>query len=439
MVNVIPKQFYEDNELIKISYERDNVLTKNEMKEILEKILGDKFENIDYYKGQRTLTGCYKNEKNEKIFFMMANITFMGGIEGQHPLDLKRIQYNIMWRNFYNDYEEKGKVLWMGIYSYKDLNIFGVFEPETYLKEHEDDDMRTEKGRKSNYSCHIFLNDLLQGYKNGIFDKRDRNNNHIWTISSNYLKDYFEGNYEENPIIADIKKINAEIKWNQWIRADEAIIYMHGLESKTGFNKWAGNNWNGWYLEGLYSEYLYDYPSKYMEYIATSKIDGLGDKCKKYGLDLAFLNENYKFIGDLKNVCDDNADALLNDETKTKAGLNKYKRIWFVIYIHEKKPGKTNDYEMVKWYNHYKYDNGKWVEDEFNELSAPYTPHSINMKEMIVIELNEITEEKYFKIKKQYGKNTNRKSRKDKYAINKRLIRGIKNDDSFVIYREIHL
>lgn len=453
MANVIPKQFYEENGTIKISYEKDSVLSRSEMKELLEKILGEQFENIDYKKWQKTLTGCYK-AKNNRIFFMMANITFMGGTEGQHPIDLKRIQYNVEWRNFYNDYKEEGKVIWMGVYSYKDLNIFAVFEPETYLKEHEEDEMKTKKGEKSNYSCHIFLNDLLKGYKDGIYFKKDKNNNHIWAISSNSLKDYFEGKKAENPIISLIKKINAEkIDWNRWIRADEAIPYIKGLESKTGLNKWALNMWSGWYLEGIYSEYLYNYPSEYIEYLETSKNDELKKEYKDYGLDLAFPNENYKFIGDLKNVCDDGGDTYLNDESNTKQALNKYNKIWFVIYIHEKKPGKTNDYEMVKWYNHYKKDNGRWdPTKEFNEMSAPNTPHSINMKEMIIVELNEVTEERYFTIKSQ-GKNSNGKPRPDKYSINKKLLKKkisteeefneelfkvLKDDDGLVIYREKH-
>ncbi len=438
MANVIPKQFYEENGSIKISYEKDNTLTREEMKELLERILGEKFENIVFKPRQKILTGCYNNSENS-VFFMMSNITFMGGTEGQHPIDLKRIQYNVEWRNFFNEYEKKGKVIWMGVYSYKNLNVFGIFEPETYLKKHENDEMITKKGYKSNYSCHIFLNDLLQGYKKGIFQKRDKNNNYIWAISCNRLKDYFEGNYEENQIISVLKKINGDkIHWNRWIKADEAIPFMKELETKNGFGQWAQNKWNGWYLEGIYSEYLYDNPSKYIEYLGTSKNEELKNEYKEYGLDLALQDDENKFIGDLKNVCDDNADALLNDETKTKSALNKYNKIWFVIYIHEKMPGKTNNFEMVKWYNHYKYDNGKWRSGtEFNEMSAQYTPHSIKITEMVVVELNEVTEDKYFSIKKQYGKNSDGKPRNHKYSINKKLLKFI-TDDSLVIYRESH-
>lgn len=437
MANVIPKQFYEENGSIKISFEKDNTLKRNEMKEVMINLLGDGFENIDFKKGQRTLTGHY-NAGQEDIFFMMANVTFMGGREGQHPKDLKRIQYNVDWRTFYNTYNDKGTVLWMGIYSYKDLNVFAVFEPETYLEKHKGKEMITKKGQKSAYSCHIYLNDLYQGYKNGIFKKIDKNGNHIWAISSNDLKLYFEGDYEQDPIISTIKEINSKrITWDRWIRADEAIYFMKELKSKTGFNKWKENMWNGFILEGIYDDFLNDSPSKYMEYVETSRFEEIKNEYKKYCLDLAFPNENNKFIGDLKNVSIDSYDSYLNDETNVNAALEKYNKIWFIIYLHEKKPGKTNDYEMVKWRNHFIKDSGEWKRGKiFNEKSAPYTPHSIKMIGMVIVELNEVTKEKYFFIKSQ-GPNSNDRERPDKYGIKKRILKEVM-DDSLVIYREFH-
>ena len=57
MSNAIPKQFYEENGKIKISFEKDNVLSRKEMEELLEEILGDRFKSINYKKYQKTLTG----------------------------------------------------------------------------------------------------------------------------------------------------------------------------------------------------------------------------------------------------------------------------------------------------------------------------------------------------------------------------------------------
>ena len=114
--------------------------------------------------------------------------------------------------------------------------------------------------------------------------------------------------------------------------------------------------------------------------------------------------------------------------------LNKYHRIWFIMYIHDKKQGKTNDYEMVKWRNHFIKDMGEWdLKKPFNELSARNTPHSISYSEMVIIELNEITKEKYFSISKQFGLNSDGKPRNLKFTVDKNLLDT--SDDSFVIYR----
>jgi hypothetical protein len=128
---------------------------------------------------------------------------------------------------------------------------------------------------------------------------------------------------------------------------------------------------------------------------------------------------------------------LLNDEETILADLKQYKRIWFVIYIHDKRQGSTNDYEMVKWRNHYILDNGEWDfkrKKVFDELDAYKTPHSISFSEMIVIELNEITKDTYFSVGEQFGLNSDGNERNEKFKINKRLFDSL-TDDSFVIYR----
>ena len=243
---------------------------------------------------------------------------------------------------------------------------------------------------------------------------------------------------KSNPIIEVIEGINKkEIKWNKWINASDAIPYMKTLKSKNGFNQWKQNLWNGWLTEAIYSDYLNDNPSQYVDYLATSKNDDIKNEYKKYGLDLAFPKDPYHFIGDLKAVCFGDGNTFLNDETKVKKALNEYKRIWFIMYIHDKKQGKTNDYEMVKWRNNYIKDNNEWdwqKKPVFDELDAPKTPHSISYSEMIVIELNDVTKNKYFTIGEQYGLNSDGTARNDKFKINKSLLKSI-DDDSFVIYR----
>ena len=440
MANTVPMQLVIENREPKLILKKDSTKLSMEIYRILENVLGERFSCIDYRKGQRVATGSYRNTKEEMVYFIVANLTFMGGVEGQHPKDLKRIQYNEMWRSFYEEYSVKGKVFWLGLYSYDDLNIFAFFEPETYLEKHAGKSMISKGGYRANYSCHIFLNDLFQGYQNGIYKKEDKNKNIIGAVAKEHLKNFFDGDSEcQNPIIATIECINKKyVAWNEWIRADRAITYMRKLQGITGFGQWKQNMWNGWYIEAIYSEYLHENSSKYIDYIATTKCQDVESEYKEMGLDLAFPSEEQHFIGDLKAVCIGDGSTLLNDEKKVKAALEKYKKIWFVIYIHDKKQGSTNDFEMVKWRNYYILNEGEWKPSsrhaEFDEMSAPRTPHSIAFTEMIIIELNEITKEKYFSIGAQWGLNSDGHERNDKFMVNKKMLKEI-NDDSFVIYR----
>ena len=93
---------------------------------------------------------------------------------------------------------------------------------------------------------------------------------------------------------------------------------------------------------------------------------------------------------------------------------------------------KASDYivEFIK-------DQGEWdykKHPQYDPLSAPKTPHSVAYSEMVVIELNEITKDKYFLIGPQWGANSDGKDRNDKFKVSKRMLEEI-TDDSFVIYR----
>ena len=440
MSNTIPMQMYILNEEIHTEYAEDSKKNRQEIADLLKRELGDSFTEFNYKSDQRVVTGCFETINREKVYIIVANLTFMGGTDGQHPKDLKRIQYNAMWRNFYNEYSNQGKVLWLGLYSYKDINIWAMFEPKTYVDKHAGSEMISKGGFKAQYSCHIFLNDLYQGYVNEFYSKTDRNNNTVGAVKPGCLAAFFNGTGKpENPIVNVVEHINNDsVEWHTWITAERAIRYMKELQEVTGFKQWKQNLWNGWYIEAKYSEYLHEHPSKYLDYVATSNNENIKEEYKDSGLDLAFPEETHHFVGDLKAVCEGTGNTLLNDEKKVKKALEKYKKIWFIIYIHDKKPGKTNNHEMVRWRNEFIRDQGEWDYKEhdgkFEPLSAKNTPHSVSYSEMVVIELNEITKERYFTVGKQWGLNSDGKERNDKFKISKRMLKEI-TDDSFVIYR----
>ena len=364
----------------------------------------------------------------------------MGGQEGDHPKDLKRIQYDLTWRNFYNEYSGLGKVIWLGLYSYKEMNVWAFFEPETYINKHLGKSMITSGGNKARYSCHIFLNDIYQGYENGhigrFYQKVDRMGNTVGAVSNSCLKDYFDNTIaSRNPILEIINHINTkEVPWNKEIFANQAIPYMKSLIPVNGFKQWKQVMWNGWLVEAIYSKYLYESPSHYIHYVATSTDYNVKKEYKPFGLDLAFPHIDYHFIGDLKAISEGDEDTYLNDIRRVDSALERYGRIWFVFYIHEKKGGDTNNFEMVKWRNNYIRDEGEWDRKKtFDVRDAPRTPFSITFREMVIVELNPLTKDIYFAIKPQ-GTNSNGNDRNDKYSIDKRFLKCI-NDDRFVIDR----
>lgn len=436
MSNVIPMQMYIKNDTLFKEFAIDERKSREDISKYLKEVLGTNFQEFIYRKGQKVSTGKY-NARDITYYLRVANITFMGGKEGQHPLDLKRIQYDLHWREFYDEFNSKGKVIWLGLYTFKETKVWAFFEPESYLRKHKGTSMLTSKGLISKYSCHIYLNDLFKGAETNVFEKIDKNKNKIVSINYNYLKQYLDGQtFKMNPIIEIINQINESvIKWKNWISAKDAIPYMKELKNKNSFTHWKQNLWNGYFVEAKYSEYLYDNPSDYIEYIGTSKNQAVLNEYKTKGLDLAFQHPAFHFIGDLKAMCEGYGSTLLNDEKKVKEALKEYKKIWFIIYFHNKNPGKTANYEMVEWRNKYIIDVGEWKKDKkFDIRDAPHTPHSIQFTEMVIVELNEITKEKYFHIGKQWGPNSNGKERNDKYKINKKMLKSI-NDDSLVIYR----
>ena len=236
MSNVIPMQMYIKNDTLFKEFAIDERKSREDISKYLKEVLGTNFQEFIYRKGQKVSTGKY-NARDITYYLRVANITFMGGKEGQHPLDLKRIQYDLHWREFYDEFNSKGKVIWLGLYTFKETKVWAFFEPESYLRKHKGTSMLTSKGLISKYSCHIYLNDLFKGAETNVFEKIDKNKNKIVSINYNYLKQYLDGQtFKMNPIIEIINQINESvIKWKNWISAKDAILNKMLQEKCYGF------------------------------------------------------------------------------------------------------------------------------------------------------------------------------------------------------------
>ena len=425
MHNLIPLQI---NSFGETENKKDQVLSIREIDNLMSKIFEGKVNRI-------SRRAIYKVIHGDNITFLLVkNITYMGGdgMNKMHPLDLKRIQLPKSWQIFCE--QNKGlniDVKFIGIYKNDSLIIFADFIADTYLKR-----------KMNNSAAHIYLNDLYQGLKNGIFSKIDKRGNKIFTISEALFRDYIYKNAKENvnPILRTIEKITDTIKWNEWIRADEAIQYERSLftgDDDTSFNNWKQNMWNGWYVEAKFSHYQLYHPNIDVIYVDTCGNRAIKEKFKKYDLDLVFPKtlQNDLFMGDIKAVSTTSGgNTLLNDVAHTDLALKDFGKIWICFYLHDKLSGSTNNFEMVEWRNKYIYEqSGK--KGNLKLRSARNTPHSIKFTDMVILELNSVNKDNFFKAVNQFGHNSNGKERNKKYSINKNYLKKLVNDDSLVIYR----
>lgn len=227
-------------------------------------------------------------------------------------------------------------------------------------------------------SAHIYLNDLYQGLKNGVFVKKDANSNKITVVKSINLKDFLKGDIiSEDPIIDVFAKFNKEFNFNKWLKADTCIKEM--LD-----NDWyqaKGTEWPGWFLEFKVDEFI-------NKHNYASIVLYVGNKNKKNGLldfDLYFPLLN--FYGDLKSSDDSKKQAPGNDQFNTLDAISKYGRIWYIIYEHNTIKDKDQNNEMA-------IARMKLIDPNFRDgdhiAYMSRMKHSVNFRRMYIFELNQI-------------------------------------------------
>lgn len=440
MSNVIPYQLTRDG-LGKVQ-RKDRTTTTEQKKGLLKSILGDDVSFFVYKtKRQKILTGTI-NTGGKVIYFTLSDVTYMGGdlcrgADGRwkykNPIDLKRIQLQPWFKDFYHDYSgEDSEIKFLGVYSYGSRHIFVDFRPETYVQK-----------SMNHASAHVWLNDLyeglLQAEVNSFFHKIDKNENHIYVINETCFANYLRKELEETNVLSVIKNISSIMPWGREIMADESILFMYDLQDEshtnyTGFKNWKQNMWNGWLMEAYYSLYQKQNDGLSLTYLDTCQDKDLRDEYKHLDLDLLLSTDELGlFLGDIKGISISvngkkaYGKALLNDESHVNEALERFGRIWFVIYLQDSKSGKTDNFSMVKRRNEIIREK---TGEEVDLMSAPGTPHSIRLKEVIVLSMTPINKDRFFFIGKQPGANSNGKDRPFKYKVGKNTLRYIEKYDN---------
>lgn len=347
--------------------------------------------SVERYKNHNV----YKYVHNNKTeYFLTSSITYLSK---PHPLFKKRCQTKPWFKEFYN--EKSGlkdvKVRIIGIYHYRGLIVFVDFKIEDYI------------GRKNNSSAaHVYSNDIYQALEYGIFEKIDKNNNHITVIASDKFEQYLNGKTEGNNLISIFKNFNKEFPFNDWIRADVGITLMRDAK----WPKWKETEWAGWYLEYLFNRYLETNGISEISYM------GLAGTQKAFDFDLYFRTQN--FYGDLKSSDIKNDLTPGNDQGNVLETITANKKLWYIIYEHETIKDISQKSEMAI--------------KRMELIGTPYhlgghisyknrMKHSVKFKKMTIIELNKINMNEVLSEFRQ-GHQPSGTSRKPKFFINKRNI-----------------
>ncbi len=356
---------------------------------------------------------CYKNKDNKKIVLLPAAISYLGG-NGQHPIFKKRIQLQHIFKEVCNEGVGMGyDVRFIGIYHYKGLIIFADFIKETYLKK-----------KMNNSAAHVYINDLYQAVRNGLFEKIDKNGNTIKTVSYRQFKNYLD-NVEnlENNLFDLFRKFNYGFSFGEWITAVDAIQEMYNKH----WSQWRQTEWAGWFLEYKFNQYIEENNlEKQMKYVGSS--NKAKDPMK---LDFDIWFDEQQFYGDLKSSDITKKETPGNDQTSFVECINRYDKFWYIIYEHEtiKDKDSNTDFEATKFRNYFIKNIDNISDDEFDEMSYySRMKHSVKFQRMMIIELNRINFREVLTIFNQ-GKQPDGNTRKPKFIIDKT------NIDNFVVFR----
>lgn len=338
----------------------------------------------------------------------------MGG-NGQHPIYKKRMQLKKWYKDIVKHYEKQinFNIRFIGVYHYQNNIVFTEFIKDTYLKK-----------KMNSSAAHVYMNDLYQAMKEGIFKRIDKNKNEIITIQYLKFKEYLDNKIstDTNEIFQIFKDFNKTFNFEKWIPATIAITEMH----KSGWNKWKETEWPGWYLEFKLNEFI---KQKELE----NKLVYVGSHNKKIGdLDFDIWFEKGRYYGDLKASDITKKETPGNDQQNFIECINKYDRFWYIIYEHETiKDSEKNNYAATRFRTNYIKNNNEWPKNKpWDELSYhKRMKHSVKFKKMCIIELNKINFKSTLSVFYQ-GKQPNGDARKPKFKITKN------NIDNYIVFQQ---
>lgn len=340
--------------------------------------------------------------KNKVINLCVKNISYLGVPHLHHK---KRIQIPKEWKEML----QQENTFLLGIYSYKRNTTFCLFDTTKY-----------RDNQLNNSSAHIHTIDLHKARKLGIFNKIDKNKNHIAVFTEqNFTRVFDIILFDEKVTLSN--EINVFNEFSKTLDTDWSGINCYKEMMKDNFNHAYQPEWAGFYLEYKFENFLKNNAqyAKYCQYIQNKK-------SQEIDLDLWF--EEKKFYGDLK-AHTVNTNILGNDKQTVIKAIKGFKKIWYVAFSHHTTKDIDCDGSVTKFWNtELNNKNGNQKKKLDSYLSR--MKHSVTLNDFVILEINNYNK-KYLSDFRQ-GRNSNNNPRNAKISIKKSDIK----NDNFAIYRQ---
>lgn len=353
------------------------ILTPTETKEIIcNSFNGAKINSNGY---------IYGSYMEMEYCILCKNISYLGN---PHPIYKKRIQIPEHFISLYKENSKKGIItLLIGVYKYKDTILFCDFDTSKYIN-----------NKSHNSSAHIYTIDLLNGFRNGIFKKKDYRDNIITVFGENNVNKFLEMKLSASSttgveVFDTLDNFFASM-FKEWIGID---CYMEMIEN--GFNNKFQPEWPGFYLEYKLEKYLEENHKEDIIRYCQNKKNG--------DIDLDLYFPKLGIYGDLKTHSLNSA-AIQGNDYETIMSLIENQSIYYIVCCHETEKDKNHNFVVTEFWNKAQYKTN--LHSYGNKMK-----YSVKLKKYYILEINKYNK-KYLKIFKQ-GKNSDGKPREPKIMI----------------------
>ena len=381
---------------------KDEPLRGNRLYNTIINAIGNDICRVETILNKKVLV-VRSNGKN--VIILAKAVTYLGN---PHPVFKKRVQLANWYKEFastidlqHMDYE----ISLLGVYHYQGNIVFVHLDESTYLRK-----------KMHNSSAHVYVNDLYQAMRYGVFKKTDAFNNKVAAIRCNKIRDYIIGNESNDVNLFDLfRRFNNGFTFGEWLYALDIIREMH----QGAWEKWQETEWAGWFLEYKFNKFTLDNN-------ITSKMRYVSQKrAGEWDFDIRFDDDD--FYGDLKASDISRGKAPGNDKSNLTECICQHDKFWYVIYEHETiKDADRNGQAAAERVRYI-----KSVDSSFNKPETSYKnrmKHSVKFVKMYIIELNRINYREVLSNFNQ-GHQPGGNPRKQKFMINKR------NIENFIVFR----